>query len=75
MQKNNNLLYFFTVCSYLLIGLTFYVHVEYNRDLEKRVAELEKTVVVKDQVIENIAEQLGDELALFYKKMMKSLEN
>jgi|TARA_Y100000114_G_C11711318_1_gene303642 uncharacterized coiled-coil protein SlyX len=63
------------VCSYLLIGLTFYVQVEYNRDLEKRVAELEKTVVVKDQVIENIAEQLGDELALFYKKMMKSLEN
>ena len=63
------------MCSYLLIGLTFYVQVEYNRDLEKRVAELEKTVVVKDQVIENIAEQLGDELALFYKKMMKSLEN
>ena len=75
MKKNNNLLYFFTVCSYLPIGLTFYVQVEYNRDLEKRVAELEKTVVVKDQVIENIAEQLGDELALFYKKMMKSLEN
>ena len=75
MKKNNNLLYFFTVCSYLLIGLTFYVQVEYNRDLEKRVAELEKTVVVKDQVIENIAEQLGDELALFYRKMMKSLEN
>ena len=75
MKKNNNLLYFFTVFSYLLIGLTFYVQVEYNRDLEKRVAELEKTVVVKDQVIENIAEQLGDELALFYKKMMKSLEN
>ena len=75
MKKNNNLLYFFTVCSYLLIGLTFYVQVEYNRDLEKRVAELEKTVVVKDQVIENIAEQLGDELGLFYKKMMKSLEN
>ena len=75
MKKNNNLLYFFTVCSYLLIGLTFYVQVEHNRDLEKRVAELEKTVVVKDQVIENIAAQLGDELALFYKKMMKSLEN
>jgi len=48
---------------------------EYNRDLEERVAELEKTVVAKDQVIESIAEQLGDELALFYKKMIKTLEN
>ena len=75
MKKNNNLLYFFTVFSYLLIGLTFYVQMEYNKGLEKRVAELEKTVVAKDQVIESIAEQLGDELALFYKKMMKSLEN
>ncbi len=75
MKNSNKLLYFFTVFSYLLIGLTFYVQMEYNRDLEKRVAELEKTVVAKDQVIESIAEQLGDELALFYKKMMKSLEN
>jgi len=75
MKNSNKLLYFFTVFSYLLIGLTFYVQMEYNRDLEKRVAELEKTVVAKDQVIESIAEQLGDELSLFYDKMIKSLEN
>ena len=39
-----------------------------------RISELEQTVVVKDEVIQSVAEQLGDEIANFYKEILNQRE-
>jgi predicted negative regulator of RcsB-dependent stress response len=72
-KRNINILYTLILSCYILLGWLSYNQYQHNQLLEQRIVELEKTVVVKDEVISSIAEQLGDEIAGLYKKMLVKL--
>lgn len=72
-KHNTNILYALIIACYIFLGWVVYSQYQYNQLLEQRVAELEKTVVVKDAVVSTITEQLGEELADLYRLMIVKL--
>lgn len=72
MNKNKNMINLLVLAIVtILLSTSAYLQNEKIERLEAKVIELEKTVVKKDAVIESVAEQIGDELSEFYKKIIK----
>tara|TARA_R100001509_G_scaffold41780_1_gene22416 strand:- start:1151 stop:1426 length:276 start_codon:yes stop_codon:yes gene_type:complete len=71
VKKHTKILYTLIIISYIFLGTLVYLQHKHNQLLLDRVVTLEKTVVVKDEVIQSVAEQLGDEIANFYKEIIK----
>ena len=74
VKKHTKILYTLIIVSYLFLGTLLYFQYQHNVLLDNRISELEQTVVVKDEVIQSVAEQLGDEIANFYKEILKQRE-
>ena len=74
VKKHAKILYTLIIVSYLFLGTLLYFQYQHNVLLDNRISELEQTVVVKDEVIQSVAEQLGDEIANFYKEILKQRE-
>tara|TARA_Y100001972_G_C7427772_1_gene220508 strand:- start:139 stop:414 length:276 start_codon:yes stop_codon:yes gene_type:complete len=71
VKRHTKILYTLIILTYVSLGTLVYLQHEHNQLLLDRVVTLEKTVVAKDQVIQSVAEQLGDEIANFYKDILK----
>jgi len=71
VKKHSKILYTLIILTYIFLGTLVYLQHKHNQLLLDRVVTLEKTVVVKDEVIQSVAEQLGDEIANFYKEIIK----
>lgn len=72
MNKNKNMINLLVLALVtILLSTSAYLQNKKIERLEAKVIELEKTVVKKDAVIESVAEQIGDELSEFYKKIIK----
>lgn len=71
VKKHSKILYTLIIITYIFLGTLVYLQHKHNQLLLDRVVTLEKTVVVKDEVIQSVAEQLGDEIANFYKEIIK----
>ena len=74
VKRHAKILYTLIIVSYLFLGTLLYFQYQHNVLLDNRISELEQTVVVKDEVIQSVAEQLGDEIANFYKEILKQRE-
>jgi len=71
VKRHTKILYTLVIVTYVFLGTLVYLQHKHNQLLLDRVVTLEKTVVVKDEVIQSVAEQLGDEIANFYKEIIK----
>ena len=74
VKKHTKVLYTLIIITYVFLGTLVYLQHKHNQLLVDRVVTLEKTVVAKDEVIQSVAEQLGDEIANFYKEILKRRE-
>ena len=74
VKRHAKILYTLIIVSYLFLGTLLYFQYQHNVLLDNRISELEQTVVVKDEVIQSVAEQLGDEIANFYKEILNQRE-
>ena len=74
VKKHTKILYTLIIVTYVFLGTLVYLQHKHNQLLVDRVVTLEKTVVAKDEVIQSVAEQLGDEIANFYKEILKRRE-
>ena len=71
VKRHTKILYTLVIVTYVFLGTLVYLQHKHNQLLLDRVVTLEKTVVAKDKVIQSVAEQLGDEIANFYKEIIK----
>ena len=74
VKRHAKILYTLIIVSYLFLGTLLYFQYQHNVLLDNRISELEQTVVVKDEIIQSVAEQLGDEIANFYKEILNQRE-